>query len=63
MATLKLNGEERTLDGRDGMSLMWAIRDLAGLTGTKFGSGVGLCGAASTPSRGAGGIRPLATTP
>lgn len=44
MATLKLNGEERTLDGRDGMSLMWAIRDLAGLTGTKFGCGVGLCG-------------------
>lgn len=44
MATLKLNGEDRTLDGRDEMSLLWAIRDLAGLTGTKYGCGAGLCG-------------------
>ncbi len=45
MAKLKLNGEERTLDGRDEMSLLWAIRDLASLTGTKYGCGAGLCGA------------------
>lgn len=45
MATLKLNGEDRTLEGRDEMSLLWAIRDLAGLMGTKYGCGAGLCGA------------------
>ena len=45
MATLKLNGEERLIDGPDDMSLLWAVRDLAGLTGTKYGCGAGLCGA------------------
>ena len=45
MATLKLNGEDQTLEGRDDMTLLWAIRDLAGLTGTKYGCGAGLCGA------------------
>ncbi|MBX2854174.1 MAG: (2Fe-2S)-binding protein [Rhodobacteraceae bacterium] len=45
MATLKLNGEERRIDGPDDMSLLWAVRDLAGLTGTKYGCGAGLCGA------------------
>ena len=44
MAKLKLNGEDRTLEGRDDMSLMWALRDLAGLPGTKYGCGAGLCG-------------------
>lgn len=45
MARLKLNGENRTLDGPDDMPLLWAVRDLAGLTGTKYGCGTGLCGA------------------
>ena len=45
MAKLKLNGEDRTIQGSDDTSLLWAIRDLAGLTGTKYGCGVGLCGA------------------
>lgn len=45
MAKLKLNGENRTIQGSDDTSLLWAIRDLAGLTGTKYGCGVGLCGA------------------
>ena len=44
MATVKLNGTDRTLDGPDDMSLLWAVRDLAGLTGTKYGCGTGLCG-------------------
>lgn len=45
MATITINGEDRSLDGPDDMSLLWAIRDLAGLTGTKYGCGIGLCGA------------------
>ena len=45
MAKLSLNGEDRTIQGSDDTSLLWAIRDLAGLTGTKYGCGVGLCGA------------------
>ena len=45
MATVKLNGKNQTLDGPDDMPLLWAVRDLAGMTGTKFGCGTGLCGA------------------
>ena len=45
MATLNINGESRTIDGPDDMSLLWAIRDAARLTGTKYGCGAGLCGA------------------
>lgn len=45
MATLKINGESRTIDGPDDTNLLWAIRDMAGLTGTKYGCGIGLCGA------------------
>lgn len=45
MATVRINGQSRTIDGPDDMSLLWAIRDMAGLTGTKYGCGAGLCGA------------------
>ena len=45
MAVVRLSGEDRVLDGPDDMTLLWALRDLAGLTGTKYGCGVGLCGA------------------
>ena len=40
-----INGEARTLDVEPDMPLLWAIRDVAGLTGTKFGCGKALCGA------------------
>ena len=40
-----LNGEEQTLDVEGDMPLLWAIRDIVGLTGTKFGCGVAQCGA------------------
>lgn len=40
-----LNGSERTLDADGQMPLLWAIRDIVGLTGTKFGCGAALCGA------------------
>ena len=41
----ELNGEAVSLDADPAMPLLWAIRDLAGLTGTKFGCGKALCGA------------------
>ena len=42
---LNINGEERTLDVDDDMPLLWALRDVVGLTGTKFGCGLAQCGA------------------
>ena len=43
--TFTLNGTATTLDADDGMPLLWAIREIAGLHGTKFGCGMALCGA------------------
>ena len=40
-----LNGKSVTLDADPTMPLLWAIREFAGLTGTKFGCGMALCGA------------------
>jgi isoquinoline 1-oxidoreductase alpha subunit len=40
-----LNGKPTTLDVDPNMPLLWAIREVAGLTGTKFGCGVAQCGA------------------
>jgi isoquinoline 1-oxidoreductase alpha subunit len=45
MPALNINGKEHTVDAESGMPLLWAIRDLAGLTGTKYGCGIGACGA------------------
>ncbi len=45
MATITLNGVSTELDAPPDMPLLWAIRDIAGLTGSKYGCGVGLCGA------------------
>ena len=45
MPSLHINGKTLTLDVPDDMPLLWALRDVAGLTGTKFGCGVSLCGA------------------
>jgi isoquinoline 1-oxidoreductase alpha subunit len=42
---LTLNGQLVSLDAEPDMPLLWAIRDLAGLTGTKYGCGKALCGA------------------
>ena len=39
-----LNGEPQSLDVDPQMPLLWAIRDIAGLTGTKYGCGKALCG-------------------
>jgi isoquinoline 1-oxidoreductase alpha subunit len=42
---LTLNGKRQVLDVDPAMPLLWALRDHAGLTGTKFGCGMALCGA------------------
>jgi isoquinoline 1-oxidoreductase alpha subunit len=45
MATLKINGENKTFDAPDDMPLLWVLRDVLGMTGTKFGCGIAQCGA------------------
>ena len=45
MPKLKINGQEHEIDVPDDMPLLWVLRDVVGLTGTKFGCGIALCGA------------------
>jgi isoquinoline 1-oxidoreductase subunit alpha len=42
---LRVNGETKAANGPPDMPLLWALRDLLGLTGTKFGCGIAQCGA------------------
>ena len=41
---LQINGQPYSLDADEQMPLLWALRDLLGLTGTKYSCGAGLCG-------------------
>jgi isoquinoline 1-oxidoreductase alpha subunit len=43
--TIKVNGVDRTVDVDDDTPLLWVLRDVLGMTGTKFGCGMALCGA------------------
>ena len=43
--TLKVNNKDYTIEADPRMPLLWAIRDLVGLTGTKYGCGIAQCGA------------------
>ena len=43
--TLTVNGERHDVEADPDMPLLWVLRDLLGLTGTKYGCGVGACGA------------------
>ena len=45
MVALTVNGTQRRFDGDPDMPLLWYLRDVIGLTGTKYGCGAGLCGA------------------
>ena len=45
MVQLKVNGADQSFNGDPGMPLLWYLRDVLGLTGSKFGCGIGLCGA------------------
>ena len=44
MVSLKINGEVRNADAPPDMPLLWVLRDILGLTGTKFGCGIAQCG-------------------
>src|SRR5262245_49182666 len=45
MVALTINGERREVDVPPDMPLLWVLRDVLGMTGTKFGCGMALCGA------------------
>jgi isoquinoline 1-oxidoreductase alpha subunit len=45
MIKLNVNGSEHKVDADPNMPLLWALRDVLGLTGTKFGCGIAQCGA------------------
>ena len=71
MVKLNVNGVDRTFDGDPNMPLLWYLRDVLQLTGTKFGCGIALCGACTvhqdgkairsciTPVSAAAGSRPV----
>ena len=48
----QLNGTEMSYDGVPDMPLLWYLRDIAALTGTKFGCGMALCGACTVHQNG-----------
>jgi isoquinoline 1-oxidoreductase alpha subunit len=50
---LTVNGEEREVNAPPDMPLLWVLRDLLGLTGTKFGCGIAQCGACTVHIDGA----------
>ena len=45
MASIKINGEQKTFDAPDDMPLLWVLRDVLGMTGTRFRRGIAQCGA------------------
>jgi isoquinoline 1-oxidoreductase subunit alpha len=45
MISLRINGELKSVDAPAEMPLLWVLRDVLGLTGTKFGCGIAQCGA------------------
>src|SRR5690242_1764791 len=53
MITLNINGESKDVDAAADMPLLWVLRDLLGLTGTKFGCGIAQCGACTVHLDGA----------
>jgi isoquinoline 1-oxidoreductase alpha subunit len=53
MIRLTINGKRRTLDVDPDMPLLWALRDHAGLTGTKYSCGIAVCGACTVHVEGA----------
>jgi isoquinoline 1-oxidoreductase subunit alpha len=52
MIQFKVNGVERAFDGDPEMPVLWYLRDILGLTGTKFGCGAALCGACTVHQNG-----------
>ena len=52
MPHFKVNGRAQNFEGDPEMPLLWYLRDILGLTGTKFGCGMGLCGACTVLQNG-----------
>ena len=52
MVQLKVNGSAHSFDGDPEMPLLWYLRDVLGLTGTKYGCGMALCGACTVLENG-----------
>jgi isoquinoline 1-oxidoreductase alpha subunit len=52
MVHFKVNGRAQNFDGDPEMPLLWYVRDILGLTGTKFGCGMALCGACTVLQNG-----------
>ncbi len=52
MVHFKVNGQAQSFDGDPEMPLLWYVRDIMGLTGTKFGCGMALCGACTVLENG-----------
>ena len=52
MITLNINGKEHSVDADPGMPLLWVLREIVGLTGTKFGCGIAQCGACTVQVNG-----------
>lgn len=50
---IRVNGEEHTVDAEGDTPLLWVLRDILGMTGTKFGCGVAQCGACTIHLNGA----------
>jgi len=53
MISFTVNGQQKSFDGDPEMPLLWYLRDIQGLTGTKFGCGQALCGACTVHVGGA----------
>ena len=53
MVSLRINGEVKNVDAPADMPLLWVLRDIVGLTGTKFGCGIAQCGACTVHIDGA----------
>lgn len=45
MSVLRINGELKPVDADPDMPLLWVLRDILDMTGTKYGCGIGMCGA------------------
>jgi hypothetical protein len=49
--TLTINGEPKSFDATEDMPLLWVLRDVLGMTGTKFGCGIAQCGRCISTAR------------